>query len=86
LPDDTANAAKHQTVKHAPGLNGGGLNSKLHAVTDGNGKPLIFLLSEGQMSNHKGARLMLDAFFDQGFAKPIAVIAPVAGRRPGLRL
>ena len=39
----------------------GGLNSKLHAVTDGNGNPLILLLSEGQMSDHKGARLMLDA-------------------------
>ena len=37
------------------------MNSKLHAVTDSNGKPLILLLSEGQMSDHKGARLMLDA-------------------------
>lgn len=27
----------------------------------------------------------LDAFFDQGFAKPVAVIAPIAGQRPGLR-
>jgi putative transposase len=30
-------------------------------VTDGNGNPLILLLSEGQMSDHKGARLMVDA-------------------------
>jgi transposase len=30
-------------------------------VTDGNGKPLIFLLSEGQMSDYKGAALLLDA-------------------------
>ncbi len=37
----------------------GGLNSKLHAVTDGDGKPLIMLLTEGQMSDHKGARIML---------------------------
>jgi transposase len=37
------------------------LNSKLHAVCDGNGKPLVMLLTEGQMSDHKGARLMLDA-------------------------
>ena len=37
------------------------MNSKLHAVTDQDGKPLILLLSEGQMSDHKGARLMLDA-------------------------
>jgi transposase len=40
------------------------LNSKLHAVTDQDGKPLILLLSEGQMSDHKGARLMLDALPD----------------------
>jgi hypothetical protein len=39
----------------------GGLNSKLHAVCDGDGKPLVLLLSEGQMSDHKGARLILEA-------------------------
>jgi transposase len=38
------------------------LNSKLHAVCDGNGRPLIMLLSEGQMSDYKGAALMIDAF------------------------
>ena len=37
----------------------GGLNSKLRAVCDGAGKPLVMLLSEGQMSDQKGARLML---------------------------
>jgi transposase len=37
------------------------LNSKLHAVCDGQGRPLILLLSEGQMSAYKGAALMLDA-------------------------
>jgi transposase len=31
----------------------------LHVVCDGAGKPLVMLLSEGQMSDHKGARLML---------------------------
>jgi hypothetical protein len=35
------------------------LNSKLHAVTDQDGKPLILLLTPGQMSDHKGAKLML---------------------------
>ena len=39
----------------------GGLNSKLHAVCDGKGRPLIMLLSEGQMSDYKGAALMLNA-------------------------
>jgi transposase len=37
------------------------LNSKLHAVCDGQGRPIIMLLSEGQMSDYKGAALMLDA-------------------------
>ncbi|MGD9811705.1 MAG: IS5 family transposase [Sphingomonadaceae bacterium] len=39
----------------------GGLNSKLHAVCDQKGRPLVMLLSEGQMSDYKGAALMLDA-------------------------
>ena len=35
------------------------MNSKLHAVCDGQGRPLILLLTEGQMNDHKGARLIL---------------------------
>ena len=38
------------------------MNSKLHAVCDGKGRPLILLLSEGQMSDFGGAALMIDAF------------------------
>jgi len=38
------------------------LNSKLHAVCDGSGRPLVMLLSEGQMSDYKGAALMIEAF------------------------
>jgi transposase len=37
----------------------GGMNSKLHAVCDGLGRPIILLLTEGQMSDHKGAGLLL---------------------------
>ena len=37
------------------------MNSKLHAVCDGHGRPLILLLSEGQMSDYKGAALMIEA-------------------------
>ena len=37
------------------------MNSKLHAVCDQDGKPLILLLSEGQTSDYKGARHMLCA-------------------------
>ncbi|MDZ7823029.1 MAG: IS5 family transposase [Ahrensia sp.] len=42
----------------------GGLNSKLHAVCDGAGRPLVLLLTEGQMSDYKGAALMFDAIPD----------------------
>ena len=37
------------------------MNSKLHAVCDEAGRPLVMRLTQGQMSDHKGARLMLDA-------------------------
>ena len=39
----------------------GWLNSKLHAVCDNQGRPLVLLLSEGQMSDYKGTALMIDA-------------------------
>jgi transposase len=35
-----------------------GLNSQLHAVCDGAGRPVILLLTEGQTSDHKGAALI----------------------------
>jgi transposase len=35
------------------------LNSKLHVVCDGSGRPLIMALTEGQASDYKGARIML---------------------------
>jgi transposase len=38
-----------------------GLNSKLHAVCDGDGKPLILLLTEGQISDYRGAVAVLAA-------------------------
>ena len=34
------------------------MNSKLHAVCDGIGRPIILLLTEGQMSDHKAASLI----------------------------
>ena len=37
------------------------MNSKLHAVCDGKGRPLVMLLTEGQMSDYKGAALMFDS-------------------------
>ena len=37
------------------------MNSKLHAVCDGLGRPIILLLTEGQMSDHKGAAMIFPA-------------------------
>jgi putative transposase len=42
------------------------LNSKLHAVCDGEGKPLILLLTEGQVSDYRGAACVLAALPDAG--------------------
>ncbi|MDA8251802.1 MAG: transposase [Rhodospirillales bacterium] len=33
----------------------------MHAVCDGEGRPLMLLLTEGQMSDHRGAAMMLHA-------------------------
>ncbi len=54
-------AFKKGPVPRRIGRTKGGLNSKLHAVCDGQGRPLVMLLSEGQMSDYKGAALMLGA-------------------------
>ncbi len=54
--------AKKGDVPRRIGRTKGGLNSKLHAVCDGHGRPFIPLLSEGQMSNYKGAAKMIEAF------------------------
>ena len=37
------------------------LNSKLHAICDGQGRPIIMCLSEGNMSDHIGAKLLYPA-------------------------
>ncbi|MFD2428121.1 IS5 family transposase [Sphingobium scionense] len=57
----TAASLLKGVVPRRIGRTKGGLNSKLHAVCDGKGRPLVMLLSEGQMSDYKGAALMLDA-------------------------
>ena len=40
------------------------MNSKLHAVTDGLGRPLRMFLTAGQRSNYIGARALLDSLPD----------------------
>ncbi len=39
----------------------GGLNSKLHAVVDSRGKPIIMALTAGQVSDHTGAKIIYPA-------------------------
>jgi transposase len=56
---DRGEPFEKRAVPRFIGRTKGGLNSKLHAVCDGGGKPLVLMLSEGQMSDHKGARLIL---------------------------
>ncbi len=48
-------------VSRRIGRTKGGLNSKLHAVCDDDGRPIILLLPEGQMSDYEGARIIADA-------------------------
>ncbi len=49
---------KKGDVPRRIGRTKGGLNSKLHAACDGTGRPIIFHLTEGQMSDHKGAAII----------------------------
>jgi transposase len=38
----------------------GGMNTKLHAVTDANGRPISFFITAGQVSDYAGAAALLD--------------------------
>jgi transposase len=58
---DGGEPPKKGVLSRCIGRTKGGLNSKLHVICDEAGKPLVMLLTEGQMSDHKGARLMLEA-------------------------
>ena len=69
---DRCELAQKKAVPRRIGRTKGGLNSKLHAVCDGEGRPLVMLLSEGQMSDYKGAALMLDALPTAGTLLVIA--------------
>jgi transposase len=36
------------------------MNTKLHAVTDANGRPLSFFMTAGQVCDYTGAAVLLD--------------------------
>ena len=50
---------KRGNVPRAIGRTKGRLNSKRHAVCDGQGRPVRLLLTKGQQSDHKGAATLL---------------------------
>ena len=50
--------AQKGAVARCIGRTKGGLNSKLHAVCDGQGRPVVLMLSEGQMNDQKGANML----------------------------
>ncbi|GBR56252.1 hypothetical protein GCM10007872_21310 [Gluconobacter sphaericus NBRC 12467] len=37
------------------------MNTKLHAITDQNGRPLSFFITSGQVSDYTGAAALLDS-------------------------
>lgn len=52
---------KKRDVPRRIGRTKGGLNSKLHALCDGKGRPLVLCLTEGQLSDYVGAKLIYPA-------------------------
>ena len=51
---------KRGALLQAIGISRGGRNSKLHALTDGEGRPLRFLLTGGQIADCRAADVLLD--------------------------
>ena len=52
--------AQKGALSRCIGRTKGGLNTKLHAVCDGKGRPIMLLLTEGPVSDFKGAALLID--------------------------
>ena len=77
-PPHGSQPAKKGDVPRRIGRTKGGLNSKLHVVCNGQGKPVAMLLSEGQMSDYKGARMLLPSL-----PKAKTLIADAAMTLPG---
>ncbi len=48
-------------VERLIGRTKGGMNTKLHAITDANGRPLSFFMTAGQVSDYTGAAALLDS-------------------------
>ncbi|GEM16297.1 IS5 family transposase [Gluconobacter oxydans] len=57
-------AAKKGDPGRLIGRTKGGMNTKLHAITDQNGRPLSFFMTAGQISDYTGATALLE---DRGY-------------------
>jgi transposase len=60
---DTTHIKAHRTAAtlRCIGRSRGGLTTKLHAVCDGRGRPVLLCLTKDRPSEYKGAAMMLDA-------------------------
>lgn len=54
-------AGKKGVLGRLIGRTKGGMNTKLHAVTDANGRPISLFMTAGQVSDYIGAAAMLDS-------------------------
>jgi transposase len=78
--------------EEALGRSRGGLTTKIHAVVDGRGRPLCFLLTPGQAADCRQARALLEGLVferligDRGGACPPASEAGPGGHRRAARL
>ena len=56
----SAGGGKGGVLLQAIGISRGGRNSKLHALTDGEGRPIRFVLTGGQVADCRAADALLD--------------------------
>ena len=59
-----------------------GLNSKLLAVCDGEGRPIALLLTEGKVIDHEGSAALLDAIPKPTSSSPTQLRQRRLSRRP----
>ena len=59
-PGGVQPAGKNGVLGRLVGRTKGGMNTKLHALTDADGRPLSFFMTAGQVSDYPGAAALLD--------------------------
>jgi hypothetical protein len=61
----------------------GGMNTKLHAVTDANGRPLSFFMTAGQISDYIGEAALLDELPKAQWLLADRAMMPTGSGMPG---